>query len=265
MSNQESWKNDDNLKKILEGYVQKRYSRAEILDFISQDFCQYKWSIRSLDRRLKHFNIRYINYNVPLQEIETAVDKELSGPGRLLGYRAMTQKIRQNHGLNVPRDLVYNVMTLKTPALLEARLPPFKRANKVKRAGHFTTRGVYWFHSLDGHDKLMGFRNSTFPLAIYGCIDTASRKLLWIRCWTSNSDPRLPARWYIEHLLEEKTIASNIRLDKGTETGKLATIHAYLRGLNENSLNDPTSTVYYGPSTSNQVLLFQVFLDSQLC
>ena len=33
-------------------------------------------------------------------------------------------------------------------------------------------QGPNWVHSLDGHDKLMGYQNSTFPLAIYGCLDS---------------------------------------------------------------------------------------------
>ena len=69
-----------------------------------------------------------------------------------------------------------------------------------KRDGKFVTLGVNWTWSLDGHDKLMGFQNWTFPLAIYGCYDTASRKVMFIRVWKSNSDPNLVGRWYFDHL-----------------------------------------------------------------
>ena len=54
-------------------------------------------------------------------------------------------------------------------------------AKKKRKKGNFTTRDANWVHSLDGHDKLMRYQNSTFPLAIYGCMDTASRKLLWLK------------------------------------------------------------------------------------
>ena len=56
------------------------------------------------------------------------------------------------------------------------------------------TRGTNWVYSLDGHAKLMGYQRDTFPIAIYGCIDTASRKLLWIQAWTSNPNPELVGR-----------------------------------------------------------------------
>ena len=46
-------------------------------------------------------------------------------------------------------------------------------------------------------------------------------------------------------------MASYIRLDKGTETGTMATMHAFLRHNDEDT--DACDTVLYGPSTSNQV------------
>ena len=42
--------------------------------------------------------------NLDIDQVETAVRKEMEGPGKLLGYRTF-----QVHELNVPRDLVYAV------------------------------------------------------------------------------------------------------------------------------------------------------------
>ena len=53
--------------------------------------------------------------------MEAAVEKEISGPGKLLGYRAMHEKIREIRGLNVPKDLVYMVMAKVDPSGLEER------------------------------------------------------------------------------------------------------------------------------------------------
>lgn len=97
----------------------------------------------------------------------------------------------------------------------------------------------------------MGYQNSTFPLAVYGCMDTASRKLLWLKVWVSNHDPKLIGRWYLEHLYETKIISAMLRVDKGTETGTMATMHAFLRRCHKEM--DPLETVIYGPSTSNQI------------
>ena len=137
---------------------------------------------------------------------------------------------------------------------------------KKRKKGNFSSKGPNFVHSLDGHDKMMGYQNSTFPLAVYGCIDTASRKIMWLRIWTTNSNPKLVGRWYVEHLLETRTISRMIRLDKGTETGVMANMHEYLR-RNHSDIDDPVDTILYGPSTSNQVKWFQqvyiFYFDSQ--
>lgn len=162
----------------------------------------------------------------------------------------MQQKVRQVHGLNVPRQLVHDVMYQLDPEALENRMPG-KRKKQVK--GHFVSCCPDWVHSLDGHDKLMGYRNNIFPIAIYGCIDTASRKILWIKVWVSNSNPSLPAKWYLQYLNTTKRIADYIRVDCGTEVGDLTTIHAFLK---RKDFDHPENTVCFGPSTSNQVHLY---------
>ena len=115
---------------------------------------------------------------------------------------AMYHKIRQVHGLNVTRDQVYVAMTDGYREGLENRKPILK---KKKTKSTFSSAGPYWVLSMDGHDKLMGYQNTTFPLAVYGCMDTASLKLLLICAWTSNNNPVYPVRWYFEYLYESKT------------------------------------------------------------
>ena len=73
-----------------------------------------------------------------------------------------------------------------------------------------------------------------------------------IKVWMTNSKPEIIGRWYLEYLMEVKVMPAYIRMDKGTETGTMATIQSYLR-RNYPDLLDPTDTVIYGPSTSNQV------------
>ena len=76
--------------------------------------------------------------------------------GRLLGYRAMHAK-----QLNVPRAFVYAAMENVDPNDLGYRTVG-KKSKREKE--NFTSEG-----SFDSHDKLMGFQNSSFPIAIYGC------------------------------------------------------------------------------------------------
>ena len=172
------WESDGELQRELSKYVTKGPQRNEILSYMLQEFVQYSWSIRTLERRMQYFSIFYYDKNVSLNAVKKAVEGELNGPGKLLGYRAMHLKIRQKSGLNVTRGQVYNVMTDVNLESLRQRQPRFKQK---KEKGIFTAVGPNWVLSLDGHDKLMGFQKNTFPLAIYWCIDTASPKILFLK------------------------------------------------------------------------------------
>ena len=55
---------------------------------------------------MQYFGIHFTDPDVELNEVEDAVKKETSGPGKLHGYRTMHKKIREIHCPQVPRDLV---------------------------------------------------------------------------------------------------------------------------------------------------------------
>ena len=131
-----SWKEDLSLKEALNKYVRQSLHREEMIDFLRRDFGGYSWSIRTLDRRLRYFDIRYTDINRTVDEVRNAVREELKGPGQLLGYRAMQKKLRQMHDMRVPRDLDHAVIYDMDPKALEERAPGFR---KKKKKGHFTT------------------------------------------------------------------------------------------------------------------------------
>eukprot|EP00794_Sanderia_malayensis_P019717 gene19717-21663_t len=179
---------------------------------------------------MAYFKLCYIDYNVPLEDVVTAVRLELNGPGAELVYRAVHKKIRELHNLNVPRNLVYDVMHHIDPAAL-ARRGPVGRPRRGRRKEQFTSKGPNWTMSLDGHDKLCGHQKYTFPLCIYGALDTFSSYVHFLKIWTTNNDPNVIGRFYLEHLITTKKMPSRLRVDHGTETGTMTTIHCYLRNL----------------------------------
>lgn len=82
-------------------------------------------------------------------------------------------------------------MRVVDPDGIEARRVD-KKVKKKKKP--FTSNGPLWVISLDGHDKLCGYQNSTFPLGVYGCLDTFSRKILFLFVYFSNSEPTIIGR-----------------------------------------------------------------------
>ena len=161
----------------------------------------------------------------------------------------MNLKLRNEHNIFVPRKLVSDIMWDLDPQGVEARKLRKKKRSMKKP---FICDGPNWLFSLDGHDKMMGFQNSTFPLALYGCLDTFSRKILFLHVWTGNSDPLVIGKFYMMYLNKAKIIPNYLRIDKGTETGVMASIHAYLSSKC-GDMEDPTDAVIYGPSTSNKI------------
>ncbi|XP_031573080.1 uncharacterized protein LOC116307076 isoform X2 [Actinia tenebrosa] len=115
------WKEDMELKEDLEQYVRRNYRQHETLDLMNVQYPIYAWSKRTLSRRLKFFGIKYVDYDTGVDEVKNAVEVEMKGPGKLLGYRAMHKKIRDVHGLNVPRNLVYDAIADVNPEGLESR------------------------------------------------------------------------------------------------------------------------------------------------
>ena len=72
-----SWKEDDLLKGALQKYVKQGLKREEAIDFLRRDFPQYAWSIRTLDRSLRHFEVYYRDDTVSVEDVKEAVKKEL--------------------------------------------------------------------------------------------------------------------------------------------------------------------------------------------
>lgn len=140
----------------------------------------------------------------------------------------MHNKVRQEYNLHVTCDAVYNVRYDHDPEAW--KLAVEFGAKKKRRKGNFSSKGLNFVHSLDGHDKRMGYQNSTFPLTVHSCIHTASRKILWLRTWTTNSNPKLVGCWYLEHLVETRTISRMIRLNKGSEASVIPSLCTHTSG-----------------------------------
>ena len=63
----------------------------------------------------------------------------MEGPGQLLGYRAMQRKVREQHQLPVPHNLVYGVMTMVDPEGMEHRGNVGIKKRRRGRLGTFTS------------------------------------------------------------------------------------------------------------------------------
>ena len=83
-------------------------------------------------------------------------------------------------------------------------------------------------------------------------MDTFSWKILFLFITYSNSNPDIIGKKYLEFLYATQTLPRFLQIDRGTETGKMATIHTYLIDK-LNQFCDPTDSILYGPSTTNRI------------
>ena len=86
------WEDDENLKQDLAMYVRQGLKRDEIISFLNPDYSCYKWSIRTLDRRLRYFNIYYNDAETPVEAVREAVQKEFNGPASFSGIGRCIKK-----------------------------------------------------------------------------------------------------------------------------------------------------------------------------
>ena len=132
------WEEDIELENDLKEQVSHNLRQSEIVDLMKVKYPMYCWSLRTLSRRLQHFGITYTDYSVDIEEVKEAVQKEMKGPERLLGYRSLHKKVCNVHGLNVPRNLVYDVLTDVNPEGLQERCG-VGMPKRPKRTGTFTS------------------------------------------------------------------------------------------------------------------------------
>lgn len=220
-------------------YFNEGHSYAVIVDLMS---CLHgvRISLRSLKSKLNEAGFYRRKDYSPTHTIRRAIRQELRGPGQLFGYRTMWQVLKQKHKLRVKRDHVMNLLRELNPRGCE------RRANRrfVRRTYHSMGPNYMW-HA-DGYDKL-----KPFGLAISGCIDGFSRKVMWLACGPTNNDPNVIAHYFLSCVRNLGVTPMRLRTDCGTENGTMAAIQCTLRH-HHNDYFSGASSHMYGSSTNNQ-------------
>ena len=199
-------------------------------------------SMSTLKRTLRKSNLqRRKNYS-DILEVAIFLEDVLS-KGEQQGYRWMHLRCRQN-GFNIPRDTVQALMQIIDPVGVELRLS--KRLQRRK----YHAKGPNFLWHIDSYDKL-----KRYGLCINGCIDGFSRSIMWLNTFTTSSDPRVVAGYYIEAVEEKEGCPYLMRGDRGTENCYVAKMQEFFT---------ERESFIYGRSTANQrIEMFWSFLRRQ--
>ena len=202
-------------------YFENSFSFEEILEFLrTRD--GYNISLSTLKRHLKKMGlIRRPTQNVrcDMRVLYDAVRLELTGSGCGVGYRRIHRSLIRK-GYICRRDDVRKLIKSIDPEGVESR----RKRRLVRRK--YVTQGPNYVWHIDGHDKL-----KPFGFSIHGCIDGFSRRIMWLEVCTSNKDPEVIAKFYLDTVKQHGFIPLQIKADDGTEHSLIQPIHVYLRTL----------------------------------
>ncbi|XP_056621425.1 uncharacterized protein LOC130435120 isoform X2 [Triplophysa dalaica] len=224
---------------LLRKYFRDGHTYSVILDILASKH-NLKFSLRTLKIKLNRLSLYRRKSYTPLDIVQAAITEELDGPGQHYGYCTMCQILRQKYSLTVNRqDVMYMMADLDPLGVVQRSRRMF-----VRRVYHSLGPNHTWH--VDGYDKL-----KPYGLAISGCIDGYSRKVMWLVCGASNNNPEVIAHHYLQCATEFGVIPKLLRTDCGTENGVMAAIHCTLRSNHQDELAGAASHVY-GASTTNQ-------------
>ena len=197
-------------------------------------------SLRTLKTKLKEAGLfRRKNYS-STTEVRRAIMTELRGPGQLFGYRSMWQVLVQKYKLRVKRSDVMRLLKELNPRGTECRA----RRRFCRRIYHSMGPNYVWH--VDGYDKL-----KPFGLAVSGCIDGFSRRIMWLLCGPTNNNPSIIAHNFLNCVKGLGVVPMRLRTDCGTENGTMAAIQCTLRHHHTDHYAGLASHMY-GSSMSNQ-------------
>ena len=167
------------------------------------------------------------------------IQKELKESGQMLGYKAMWKRL-QEKGFVIARDTVRAILLqLDGEGVRE-------RGRRRLRRRQYINPGPNFVWHVDGYDKL-----KPYGFAIHGAIDGYSRRVLWIEVGVTNNNPQVIAKYYLETVLQLKTLPCILRCDHGTENVHLRDVQEYLRRNGRDYFAGVNSFIR-GKSSSNQ-------------
>ena len=162
-------------------------------------------SLRQLKRIMNTKGLRRREHPSDLGDVINVIEMEIQGSGSCIGYRAMWQRLRNDHKLVVSQNTVRQALKLIDPDGVTRR-----GKHRLQRR-HYKARGPNHLWHLDGYDKL-----KPFGFCIHGCIDGYSRRIMWLEVGTTNNHPRVIAKYYVDCVRQVGGTPSIVRADRGT-------------------------------------------------
>lgn len=227
---------------LITHYFQKGLTNKDIVLMLEKHH-GIEMSKSTMKRRLQDYGLQRRKRldDQDLEHVKTVIERELAtGPDSLNGYRTMWHILRPRYQIHVPRRIVESILRTVDPLGVQER----KRTSFRRRC--FVSPGPNFSWHMDGYDKL-----KPYGFSIHGCVDSFSRKVLWLEVQKSNKDPKVIAQYFLSYAKACQGCLVLLNTDLGTENGITAGMQCYLRsdGVDEYA---GCKAHNYVKSTSNQ-------------
>ena len=228
------------IQECILSYFKAGYTYKKIAFFLGSVYGVFM-TVRSLRYLInKVYGVYRRGNGSPDWLVRHAIRRELNGPGKLAGYRFMTQILRQKYHLTVSRNQVMILLRDCDPEGSASR----QRRRLSRRIYRCPGPNGTWH--IDGYDKI-----KPFGFCISGCVDGYSRRIMFLEVASSNNDPKLIAGYFLKCVKEVGGCPRLIQTDCGTENGIIASLQSVFRSQDQDQFSGLRSH-RYGTSTSNQ-------------
>ena len=133
----------NHMKEVITYYFNCGYTYDTMIDFLKTHH-GISMSLRTLNRRLKEYNLKRKNVTVDEANVRNLVRMEMANAGEQSGYRTIWHALRLIHNVHPPREMVARILRELDPAASHAR-----RARRLTRRKYLSPGPNHCWH-VDG-------------------------------------------------------------------------------------------------------------------
>uniref|UniRef100_A0A3P9JR73 Integrase core domain-containing protein n=1 Tax=Oryzias latipes TaxID=8090 RepID=A0A3P9JR73_ORYLA len=195
-------------------------------------------SLRTLRRILSTLRLHRRKNQSDVLDIALFLIGQLQTYGQLNGYKLQHLRCIQE-GFVVTQNTVRQLIKILDPRGVELR-----QRNRLRRRLYCNPGPNFIWH-VDSYDKL-----KPYGICLNGAVDGFSRMVIWLHAYSTNSNPKIIAGYFISEVEKRGGTAARVRTDMGTENGTMEDIQRFLRLDHDDSY--ARNCFILGSSTHNQ-------------
>ncbi|KAG1884005.1 hypothetical protein F4604DRAFT_1878823 [Suillus subluteus] len=205
---------DEAIRPLVEQFVASGYTNPEIISRKPSDFDECHVRISLLKKRHSQWGLKSSRGQVHTIDTIGPAIEHVHKCFPKQGSHDMKQTLLQEEHIMVSRDLILQYMNLHHPG-------------KIKCSTYWTA-GLHDIWVFDQHDKWRRFQ-----LFLHVGIELSSGRILWLKIWWTNHNPRLICGWYCDTVQTLGAMPLVTQSDPGTENNGIANGHTMLRHLQD--------------------------------